>query len=141
MQAADSAGEGPSQLIVGHRSGRWHQYHTLGGNRYQIHFKDPLPIQVLCTILVFRSNQESSALYEVNHPNSVLRGWVFHFLSHRLAEHPSCKMARWNGASDRSHKSEGFRVEHFMVRIGSSRAALPNEYFSHLRLTHRLQGP
>ena len=103
MQAADSAGEGPSQLIVGHRSGRWHQYRRpLSGHRYQIHFKGPSsnPGALGTQFWFSGSNQESSALYEVNHPELCPGEDGFSIFCH-IGFLPSTLHVRWPGGMER----------------------------------------
>ena len=103
MQAADSAGEGPSQLIVGHRSGRWHQYRRpLSGHRYQIHFKGPSsnPGALGTQFWFSGSNQESSALYEVNHPELCPGEDGFSIFCH-IGFLPSNLHVRWPGGMER----------------------------------------
>ena len=102
MQAVDCA-EGASQLIVGHRSGRWHQYRRpLSGHRYQIHFKGPSsnPGALGTQFWFSGSNQESSALYEVNHPELCPGEDGFSIFCH-IGFLPSNLHVRWPGGMER----------------------------------------
>ena len=103
MQAADSAGEEPSQLIVGHRSGRWHQYRRpLSGHRYQIHFKGPSSNPGALEYLVF-GFQEAIRNLQLSMKsitrNSVLERMGFPFC--HIGFLPSNLHVRWPGGMER----------------------------------------